>query len=569
MLKIYLAQINTTVGDLEGNAAKVLREYKNACEANCDLAIFSEMTITGYPAEDLWQKKHFIEKSGEKIAEIIAATRSSKCAILVGAPSVSLNRAKKEIVSNAAFLIENGEIKKIIRKKTLPNYGVFDERRYFEPETALSFVEFRDQTLAIMICEDIWDAKNLYLLQEQIFDCVISINASPYSISKQKAREALVQDIVQRVKKPFIYVNQVGAQDSLVFDGSSFVMDEHGNKVVAMKEFAEDSVMFELEKGHVGAGSSRPFTHEILSAAGGVTTPLHDVARRNYTACILALRDYIHKNNFQKVMLGMSGGIDSALVAVMAVDAFGPQNVALYALPSRYNSETSMIDAQNCVKNISCNLQVISIEPMIDAMSFAIDDVISKQAENENAINLAKENIQSRIRGNVLMAISNASGALLLSTGNKSELATGYATLYGDMCGAFNPLKDLYKAQVYELANWRNHNVPAISAYQKTDLISQNILTKAPTAELRENQKDSDSLPDYDVLDKILFALIDEQKSVDATIKLGFEENLVKKVAKLIHQSEYKRRQAVIGPKISDMSFDKDRRYPMTNKFWE
>jgi len=558
MLKIYLSQINTIVGDLDGNVSKVLDEYKIASEAGCDLAIFCEMTITGYPAEDLWLKKHFIEKSNEKIVEIISATKSSKCAILVGAPSVAINRAKKEIISNSAFLIENGEVKKIIRKKTLPNYGVFDERRYFEPEAALSFVEFRGQTLAIMICEDIWDDKNIYLLQEQIFDAVISINSSPYSANKQKRRDDVVKNIVLQTKKPFIYVNQVGGQDALVFDGSSFVMDESGNKVIKMKDFAKDSAIFELEKGFVAKYDAQQ-----------KITLQQNIAASNYNACILGLRDYVGKNNFQKIILGMSGGIDSALVATMAVDALGFENVELYALPSRYNSETSMTDAQNCAKNLECELQVVSIEPMIDAMSFSISNILTAKSKNESAVNLAKENIQARIRGNILMAISNASDALLLSTGNKSELATGYATLYGDMCGAFNPLKDLYKTQVYELANWRNCNIPEISVYKKTELIPQNIINKPPTAELRPNQKDSDSLPDYETLDKILFALIEERKSVENIINSGLDGNLVKKVAKLLQNSEYKRRQAVIGPKISDMSFDKDWRYPMANKFWQ
>lgn len=554
-MKIYLAQINTTVGDLAGNANKVLREFKKAEEQGCDLAIFPEMTISGYPAQDLWRKKYFVRAANEEVARLMSETRHSNCAMLVGCPAFGNNRAKQEIISNAAYLIEKGEIKRVIRKKTLPNYGVFDEKRYFEPESALSFVEFRGQTLAILICEDIWNLQNIYLLQEQVLDCVIAMNASPYSARKVELREELAQKYVQVLKKPLVYLNLIGGQDSLVFDGTSFVMSEKSEIVLRLKEFEEDGQLIELEKGSVGAGS-KPIRFSQHEATGFETS--------YYNACILGLRDYIHKNGFSKVMLGMSGGIDSALVAVMAVDALGPENVALYALPTKFNAQSSMIDAQECAKKISCDLQVISIENIFEEMLGVAKPFMRGV---EGAISLAKENMQSRIRGNILMALSNASGALLLSTGNKSELATGYATIYGDMCGAFNPLKDIYKTQVYELAKWRNVNIPSTSLYKETDLIPQNILTKAPSAELRENQKDSDSLPDYDVLDKILFSLIDEEKSVHETNAQGFDEVLVKKVAKLIQQSEYKRHQAVIGPKLSQMSFDKDRRYSITNKF--
>lgn len=534
-LKIHLAQINPTVGDLEGNCQKILQQFKVANEANCDLIVFSEMTICGYPCDDLWQKKYFIIEIEKKIIEICEQTRSSNCAILLGSPTIDPQGekpAKKETFRNSALLIENGEIKRIIHKKTLPNYAVFDEARYFEPASALSTIEFRGQTLAILICEDLWNAKNIYLLSEQIFDAAIALNASPYSITKHQKRQNLAQNFTKNLGKPLIYVNQVGAQDSLVFDGSSFVMNSNGKTLLQMKEFVEDSAIFELKKDSE-ASLLTPNTYQISSQI-----------ERNYSACVLGLRDYIKKNNFEKILLGMSGGVDSALVAAIAVDALGKENVELYALPSRFNSETSMDDAKECAKNLGVNLKVISIEMVFEAMLFSL----------ENLSDLAKENLQSRIRGNMLMALSNSSGALLLSTGNKSELACGYATIYGDMCGAFNPIKDLYKTQIYELAKLRS------------DVIPQNILTKAPTAELRLNQKDSDSLPEYDLLDKILFSLIEEQKSV-AEISKNFDEDLVKKVAKLFYGSEYKRKQAVLGPKISDMSFDKDRRYPITNKF--
>ena len=542
-LKIHLSQINPTIGDLDGNCAKILHEFKMATEAGCDLVVFSEMTICGYPCEDLWQKKYFILEINEKILKILEASKHSKCTILLGAPTIEENSSRKEIFHNSALLIENGEVKKVINKKTLPNYGVFDERRYFEASTILSCVEFRGLTLAILVCEDLWDAKNIYLLQEQIFDAAIALNASPYSTKKHLYRDKTVQKFVNTLNKPLIYVNQVGGQDSLVFDGSSFVLDSGGNYVLQMKEFQEDSAIIELTKdGEIKVKNS----HNLQSSEA-----------RDYSACVLALRDYVQKNGFKKVLLGMSGGIDSALVATIAVDALGCENVSIYALPSRFNSETSMIDAKNCAKNLGLNLEVISIESAFDSILYSLGEISD----------LAKENLQPRIRANILMAISNNSGALLLSTGNKSELACGYATLYGDMCGAFNPIKDLYKTRVYELTNWRNVNVPEIALLSAKNLIPQNIITKEPTAELRPNQKDSDSLPEYEILDKILFSLIEERKSVAEIIQSGFEDSMVEKVAKLLYVNEYKRRQSCPGPKISDMAFDKDRRYPLTNKF--
>lgn len=554
-IKIHLTQLNTTVGDLDGNCKKILKSFKKAEEENCDLAVFCEMSLTGYPCEDLWQKKSFLAAAEEKISEICAATNESTfgsgCAILLGAPLVEKSR-NKDTVYNSALLIEKGEVKKIIRKKTIPNYSVFDEKRYFEASPNLSCVEFKGLTLAILICEDLWDAKNIFLLKEQIFDAAIVINSSPYSTKKHEARQKIIARFSQQIGKPLVYLNQVGAQDSLVFDGCSSVIDAQGNLIVQLAEFSEDDAVVTIEKN--GA---------VALTRGENPTQNFDELRRDYSACILGLRDYLHKNNFKKVLLGMSGGIDSALVATMAVDALGSENVALYALPSRYNSSDSMIDAKECAKNLNAKLKEISIEETFQALQFTLREHLTGAAAQ-----LAQENLQSRIRGNMLMTLSNVSGALLLSTGNKSELATGYATIYGDMCGAFNPIKDLYKTRIYELAKWRNDNVPTLSLHAEKNLIPQNILTKAPTAELRENQKDSDSLPDYDMLDKILFALIEEQKSSKEIIALGFPTHVVEKVSKLLHSSEYKRKQAAPGVKISEMSFDKERRIPVTNKFF-
>ena len=530
-LKIQLAQINPIVGDLEGNLEKILHHYKLANEANCDLIIFPEMVICGYPCQDLWNKDYFIKEIEEKIDQICQTSRKFNCAILFGAPTTDIER-KQKILRNSAVLISDGEVKNIINKKNLPNSSIFDEARYFTAASYLSNIEFRGQTLAILICEDLWNLKNIFLLKDQIFDNLIVINSSPYSTGKQEKRFKLCKNFTKEIGKNIIYLNQVGAEDSLVFDGASFVMNKKGEVILQMKEFEEDVAIIECEK-------NGQITHNYQ-----LNQSQNSPAEKIYQACTLGLKDYVTKNGFKKLMLGMSGGIDSALVATIAVDAVGAENVSLYALPSRFNSESSMIDAKNCAKNLGINLQVISIEMMFEAALHTIP----------NLSDLAKENLQSRLRGNILMSISNSSGALLLSTGNKSELACGYATIYGDMCGAFNPIKDLYKMQVFELAKL------------KSDIIGQNILTKAPSAELREDQKDSDSLPDYEILDQILFALIEEEKSV-AEISQKFDKNLVQKIAKLFYSSEYKRQQAVIGPKISNMSFDRERRYPITNKF--
>ncbi len=536
-LKLALAQINPSIGDIDGNAKKIIEQFEKAKKENCDLVIFGEMAICGYKTLDLLQKKYFISAIKEKILEIVAQTKGSKTAILLGCPTFEIGRNNSDILRNSAILIEDGTIKHIAHKKTLPNYGVFDEKRYFESANAISYVEFRGQTLAILICEDLWDKKNLFLLSEQIFDTIISINASPYSQNKPQQRFKTASNFAKTLKKPLFYVNLVGGQDELVFDGASMILDQNGELVAQAQEFQEDLITAQVTKtGHLTPKNSPLATYHL---------PL---INNNYSACGLSLHDYVTKNGFNKVILGMSGGIDSALVAAIAVDALGSENVTLYALPSRFNSQTSMDDAVLCAKNLGVKLEVISIEEPFKAMLATIP----------NLSNLAQENLQSRIRGNILMAISNSSGALLLSTGNKSELATGYATLYGDMCGAFNPIKDLYKTEIYELAKYRN----SISA-----AIPQNIIDKAPTAELRENQKDSDSLPEYEILDKILFSLIEKDNSVTEIINSGFEETMVKKVAQLFYQNEYKRQQSCLGPKISDRAFDLERRYPISNKF--
>ena len=547
-LKIHLAQLNFIVGDLDGNLQKIIQQYLEAAKNHCDLAVFSEMAICGYPCEDLWLNASFIEECKNNIIELIKLSTKHKCAILLGSPLVVSER-KKNVLRNSALLIENGEIKNVIYKKSLPNYGVFDENRYFTPSPNLSIVEFKGFELAILICEDLWDERNLFLLKEQIINAVIIINASPFESNKHQKRLDLAKKYYENLVKPIIYLNQVGGQDSLVFDGASFIFNNNEN-ILQLANFDEDYAQITINNDLSININNHPKTNQFIT---------ENIAQI-YNAVTLSLRDYIYKNNFNQVIIGLSGGIDSALVAAIAVDAIGYDHVRLIALPTQYNSLASLNDAQLCANNLEIKLEIIAIE-----------EIFQKNLEilksHQTMSSLAEENLQSRIRGNILMAISNSTNALLLSTGNKSELATGYATIYGDMNGAFNPLKDLYKTQIYELANYRNNNSPKISHFTKTNLIPQNILNKEPSAELRFGQKDSDSLPPYSQLDKILYHLIENKKSVNDTINQGFDSDLVKKIAKLIHHSEYKRKQAVIGCKISNLSFDKDRRFPLTNKF--
>lgn len=541
-LKIHLAQINPIVGDLSGNYQKILAEIKKA--AGGDLVVFPEMVITGYPAEDLWLKKGFIDATAKMISELVKVSKAYKCAILVGAPQF-----KKNFLYNSAFLIESGKIKQVFHKRNLPNGSVFDEQRYFESGVGAAIIKFRGYSLLVSICEDFWHIDQLSRLGK--VDAVIAINASPYYTDKQKLRIKNARTYVRKFKAPVIYLNQVGGHDSLVFDGASFVLDQK-SKITQFAQFATDSKQIELRK-----------TNSKIEVATDHTAAQFTTEEADYSALVLGVRDYVVKSGFSEVLLGMSGGIDSALVAAIAVDALGPKNVHLYALPTRYNSPDSLRDAKQCAKKLSLNLEIIEIEPTFKVMI----ETLKLENESDPACAITRENLQARIRGNILMALANRFKRLLLATSNKSEASVGYATLYGDMCGAYSPIKDVYKTRIYEIAKWRNQNLPKISLYSKIDLIPNSILTKAPTAELRPNQKDSDSLPDYGVLDKILFQLIEQRKSVAEVVKMGYQKEIVEKVAKLLQLSEYKRKQSALGPKISTEALDKDRRYPIINYF--
>lgn len=547
MLNIRLAQLNFAIGDLDGNYQKIL-DFYSQYQQESDLIIFSELAICGYPPEDLLFKDYFLDQIEKKIEKLTIYSKGKKSAILIGCPVRIMDSNAKKSLFNSAILIENGHIIDVFHKKSLPNYGVFDEKRYFAPSNNLHNIKFKDINIAVLICEDIWDGKNAFLLQEQNPDLIIAINASPFEQGKLLNRIARVKKFNENLQKNIIYLNQVGANDSLIFDGASFAINKENELILTLKEFAEDESKIAIdEKGDIDLT---------------VTDFVMSDAERIYNALILGVRNYVLKNNFQNVVIGLSGGIDSALVAAIAVDALGSENVRLIALPSKYNSNQSFIDADDLSNNLGIKLEQIAIQDIFNEVEAALKPIFQ-----DHKTNFTEENIQSRIRGLLLMAVSNKFGNLLLSTGNKSELATGYATLYGDMNGAYNPLKDIYKSEVYQLAKWRNENIPTIAKLSRDNIIPENIIIKEPSAELRENQKDSDSLPDYDILDQILYLIIEEQKSEEEIIARNFEPVIVKKIVKLFYNNEFKRQQAVIGPKISKMSFDKDRRYQIGNKF--
>lgn len=538
-MRIVITQLNFTVGDIAGNIEKITSSYKKAVRSKADLVVFSEMAITGYPPEDLVLRKSFQEAAMQAVEKLAELTGKKGTAILVG----GIWR-EENTVYNAAFLLDGGEIHHRQYKHCLPNYGVFDEKRLFTAGHLPSPANWRRKKLGILICEDMWEPAAARNLQKKGAELLIVINASPYDFEKQEARLENARARVKENKLPLIYANQTGGQDEVVFDGNSFVLSAQGELTAQFHGFEEDSAVFEL-KGKSITTSRRDIRPSLAPYDGD--TILRDI----YHAMMLGLRDYVHKNRFPGVLLGLSGGIDSALTAAIAVDALGPEAVHAVMLPSPYTSRASMEDAAECAKKLRIRLDTVSISSAMLAFDKMLGPLFSGRQPD-----LTEENIQSRLRGNALMAISNKFGNLLITTGNKSEMAVGYATLYGDMCGAYNVLKDIYKTTIYKLANWRN---------RQNTVIPKRIITKPPSAELRPNQTDQDSLPPYDLLDAILQRFIEQQMSSKEIIAEGFDKTMVERVAKMFYRSEFKRRQAPPGVKITPMSFGRDRRYPLAS----
>ena len=544
-MKLFLAQINNIVGDIDGNLKRAIDMLEQAEGLNSDLVVFSELFLSGYPPEDLVLKKSFVEECRNALDVLINHSKAKKLGFIIGLPIYEKNN-----LFNAAAIVDKGELIGFSKKVNLPNYSVFDEKRVFHKNDIPRVFEFRGIKLGVPICEDIWQDNVCLELKNQGCELIISSNGSPFDKYKINQRKTIIVDRVSETGLPFVYVNQVGGQDELVFDGSSLIMNGDKEIIYEAPPWQENTALIELNEKEKKFNS--------LSFDEFKFSDLENI----YMATVIGLRDYVSKNNFPGVILGLSGGIDSAFCAAVAVDALGKDKVEAYMLPSTYTSVNSTIDAEDCANRLKINLETISISDTFLSLEESLKDSFEGLPND-----ITEENLQSRIRGTILMAISNKKGKMLITTGNKSEVSVGYSTLYGDMNGGFNPIKDIYKTELYALANWRNNNLPKNILLDKKDVIPSSIISKEPTAELRDNQKDSDSLPPYDELDQILEGLVEYELSTSELEKKGYSREEIKKVENLLYVSEYKRRQSAPGVKISLRNFGRDRRYPITNKF--
>ena len=545
-LKIALAQLNPTVGDLAGNAALARAARAEAAKAGADLVLFSELFLAGYPPEDLVLKPAFVADARDALNALAADTKDGGPALLIGLPWAEDGR-----LHNAFAYLDGGSVRARRFKYELPNYGVFDEIRVFKPGPLPDPIQIRGVTIGVPICEDIWFSTVCHNLRQEGAELYLVPNGSPYETDKREARFDHAKARLWENNLPIAYLNQLGGQDELVFDGHSFVLNANDQLAVQLPAFEETLVITDWNK----SGGR-------WQCAPGAIAPTLDKREAIYRAMMLGLRDYVRKNRFPGVIIGLSGGVDSALTAAIAADALGPDRVRTYMLPSRYTSRESLEDAAACAKALGIKLGDIAIEPAVEAFA----GMLRNEFTGRNS-DTTEENIQSRIRGVTLMALSNKFGDMVVTTGNKSEMSVGYATLYGDMCGGFNPLKDLYKTQVFDVARWRNENHPRGALAPAGQVIPERIITKAPTAELRANQTDQDSLPPYAVLDDILECLIECEMAFEDIVARGHEAATVKRVEQLLYIAEYKRRQAPPGVKLTSRNFGRDRRYPITNGF--
>ncbi len=546
-LKITLAQLNQSVGDLAGNAAAMIAARRRAGEQGADLIVFPELSLIGYPPEDLVLKPALIERAAAELEQLAIATKVPGPAMLVGSVFVV-----DGALHNGVALLDQGKVAEIRLKHELPNYGTFDEIRLFQPGPLPEPIVFKGVMIGLPICEDIWHPDVCRHLADFGAELLISVNGSPYEIDKDTLRiDGVAKRRAVSTGLPLAYLNRVGGQDELVFDGASFVVNGDGSLAVQMKDWEEQEVT----------------THWTRTATGwrcdrGMIEPLSDHPEDIYCAMVLALRDYADRNRFPGVVLGLSGGIDSAICAAIAADALGPDRVWTVMLPSRFTSQESLDDATECAKLIGCRYDTIPIQPAVAGF----DEMLAGSFADVD-VDITEENLQSRIRGVTLMALSNKFGPMLLTTGNKSEMSVGYATIYGDMAGGYNPLKDAYKMTVFAISKWRNKHKPKIGLGPDGPVIPESIITKPPSAELRPDQKDSDSLPEYPVLDGILLGLVEHEKSVRQLVTEGFDRDTVIRIERLLHLAEYKRRQAPPGVKLGSRNFGRDRRYPITHAF--
>ncbi|MEZ5743766.1 MAG: NAD+ synthase [Sphingomonadaceae bacterium] len=544
-LKITLAQTNQTVGDIAGNARAMMDARQRA--TGSDLIVFPELNLIGYPPEDLVLKPALIERAAAELDKLAQFSESAGPAMLVGSVFV-----RDGELHNGVALLEGGKIAAVRFKHELPNYGTFDEVRLFQPGPLPEPVILRGTMIGVPICEDIWHPEVCRHLADFGAEMFVCINGSPYEINKDSLRiESVAKRRAIDTGLPMAYLNRVGGQDELVFDGASFVVNGDGSLAVQMADWVESEVQTHWTKTSQGWRCDRGEIEELA-------VPPEEV----YCAMVLGLRDYVNSNGFPGVLLGMSGGIDSAACAAIAVDALGADRVWAVMLPSRFTSQESLDDAKACAEALGCRYSTIPIQPAVSGF----DEMLAEDFADKD-VDITEENIQSRIRGVTLMALSNKFGHMLMTTGNKSEMSVGYATIYGDMAGGYNPLKDAYKLTVFDVCRWRNEHVPRIGLGPSGEVIPDNIIAKPPSAELRPDQKDSDLLPPYEVLDPILMGLVEHEKSVEQLVSEGFDRETVARIERLLHIAEYKRRQAPPGVKLGSRNFGRDRRYPITHKF--
>ena len=544
-MSVALAQLNPHLGDVLANCQKLLQMRERAAAKGADIILTPEMFLAGYPADDLVLRADFMDRIEAAISRLAKATADGGPAIIVGAPC-----RDKDVLYNSAFILDGGKIVARRDKVNLPNYGVFDDKRHFTPGQLQGPVLLRGMRLGIAVCEDIWFPDLCEMLGETGAEIILSLNASPFENAKTDMRMMHAVSRMTETGLPFVYVNMVGGQDELVFDGSSFALNLGGKIASQMPSFSEGLSLLEVRSQsgtcHLTGQISRPAAAE------------EDVWR----ALTLGVRDYVEKNGFPGVILGLSGGVDSAIVAVLAVDALGPERVRVVMMPSDYTADISLADAEELADNLGLTLETIALRAGMDAF----DSMLEASLEGTE-MDVTEENIQSRLRGMILMALSNKFGNMVLATGNKSEYAAGYSTLYGDMCGGFAPIKDVWKTEIFKLCEWRNTALPRGVLGPDGEVIPRRIITRPPSAELRPDQQDTDSLPPYDILDAILIALTEEMADTDTIVSRGYEPETVERVSAMLFRTEYKRFQAAPGPKVTPRAFGRDRRLPLTSGF--
>jgi NAD+ synthase (glutamine-hydrolysing) len=563
-IRVAGAQINLVVGDLDGNVERILAAMAWAEDRQADVLLLPELAVTGYPPEDLLLRRRFAEANTQAVYQL--ASRAGETTAVVGFVDRTQGASKRDDAGpgrlhNAAALLAGGRLRGIYHKVLLPNYGVFDEDRYFFPGAVPDALwDINGVVAGVSICEDIWVAEGPPSRQAQAgADILLNINGSPYHRNKDAEREEMLRERARALGLPLVYVNLVGGQDELVFDGGSLVVDAAGEVLYRSPQFEEDLFWVDVPLSEAGRSDVQATVVSRGTLLEGEPAELPELRRplaeveEVYRALCLGLGDYVRKNGFSEVVLGLSGGIDSALVAAVAVDSLGPEAVRAVAMPSRYSSEGSLADARALAANLGIRLAEISVEPPFSGF---LETLAEPFAGTEPGV--AEENLQARARGTILMALSNKHGGLVLATGNKSEMSVGYSTLYGDMAGGYAVLKDVSKTLVYELAGWRN---------REGEVIPEAIITKPPSAELRRNQLDTDSLPPYAVLDPVLEAYVEKDLAVDEIAKLGFNREVVERVAAMVDGNEYKRRQSAPGVKITPKALGRDRRLPITNHF--